>query len=246
MAFTKKRSLIIIPFYNEENRILRDTYLDAFSSYSNFDFLLVDDFSKDQTPAILDSFSVAFENVTVVKLDKNGGKAQAIRKGVLFVNITDYEFLAYLDADLATPFEEIINLINYISSREDISIVMGARIKLLGNGVHRSLVRHYLGRVFATIISQIVLKVPVYDTQCGAKVFDAQLAKTLFEKPFETKWLFDVELLLRYKALDSNFHKKIVEIPLHTWEEREKSKIKPLEFLLFPFQIIKIYFKYVK
>lgn len=245
MTLTKKRSLIIIPFYNEENRILKNTYINAFTNYSNFDFLLVDDFSKDQTPEILDSFSANFESVKVLKLNKNSGKAQAIREGVLSMSAVDYDFIAYLDADLATPFEEIIILLNYISSRNDISIVMGARIKLLGNGVHRSLLRHYFGRIFATIISQIVLKIPVYDTQCGAKVFEGKLAKALFEKPFETKWLFDVELLLRYKALDADFHNKIVELPLNTWEEREKSKIKPHEFLLFPFQIIKIYFKYV-
>lgn len=245
MAFIKKQSLIVIPFYNEESRIIKKTYKDAFSRYGDFDFLLVDDSSNDQTPAILDSFSENFNNVIALKLNINSGKAQAIRAGVLSMNTETYDFVAYLDADLATPFEEIINLINYISSRKDIMVVMGARIKLLGNGVHRSLLRHYFGRIFATIISQIVLKVPVYDTQCGAKVFDAKLAKALFEKPFETKWIFDVELLLRYKALDANFHKKIVELPLNTWEEKEKSKIKPHEFLLFPFQLLKIYVKYV-
>lgn len=245
MASKKTRILIIIPFYNEDKRILKDAFFKAFSLYNNYDFLLVDDSSKDNTPQILESFSDEFENVFSLNLKENNGKAEAIRKGLSFFNQKYYDYIGFLDADLATPFEELVMLEKYISSNPSILMVMGTRIKLLGNNVNRSLFRHYFGRVFATIISQFILKIPVYDTQCGAKIFDAKLARMLFDKPFVTKWLFDVELLLRFKDIDGNFHKKIVERPLQTWEEKGESKIKVYEFMLVPYQIVKIYFKYV-
>lgn len=241
----EKRTLVIIPFYNEEARILKAEFTTAFTNNTNVDFYLVDDGSSDSTPTILDAFASTFQNVLVLKLKENSGKAEAIRQAVLNVEVSKYHYIAYLDADLSTPFSELFRLMDYISTSQHISMVMGTRIKLLGNNVHRSLLRHYFGRIFATIISQFILKIPVYDTQCGAKIIDATLAKELFKKSFQTKWLFDIEILLRYKAIDRNFCNKVVEIPLNTWIERGTSKIKFYEFILFPFQIMKIFFKYV-
>ena len=123
---------------------------------------------------------------------------------------------------------------------------MGSRIKLIGNKVNRSLKRHYFGRIFATIISQFILKVPIYDTQCGAKIFNSKVIDVLFDKPFQSKWLFDVELLLRLKNNNYNLQNTVVEIPLNEWTEMGNSKIKFTEVLSFPFQLIKIYFHYAK
>ena len=100
----------------------------------------------------------------------NVGKSEAIRKGVLTVNEDGYEYLGYLDADLATPISEMIRLVGFSVENHKIDFIMGGRIKLIGNEVSRSMKRHYFGRVFATIISQFILKTPIYDTQCGAKI----------------------------------------------------------------------------
>ena len=91
----------------------------------------------------------------------------------------------------------------------------------------------------------MVLKTPVYDTQCGAKVIEYTIAKQLFKEKFITKWLFDVELLLRMKV-NYNLQENVLEIPLYEWKEKGNSKIKFIDFFKFPFQIIKIYFHYVK
>ena len=49
-----------------------------------------------------------------LKLDKNIGKAEAIRAAVLSISNTD--FIAYYDADLATPFSELDKLIQRLKN----------------------------------------------------------------------------------------------------------------------------------
>lgn len=235
------RITIIIPFYNEVERISLENFHQIFGGFLHYNFLLVDDGSSDKTIEILEQFKSEFSNVEVLKLDKNVGKAEAIRSGVLSISNADY--ISYYDADLATPFSELDKLIQFIVQNPNYKMIMGARIKLIGNGVKRSLKRHYFGRVFATIVSQFILKTPVYDTQCGAKVIEFKTAKLIFEKPFVSKWLFDVELLKRLQKTHE-LKDVVKEIPLEEWEEIGNSKIKFSDFLKLPFQLFQIYRKY--
>ena len=229
---------IIIPFYNEEKRIEIERFHQIFNNYLQYDFILVDDGSTDDTSIILNEFKNKFPNLTILKLDKNVGKAEAIRAAVL--SISNADFIVYYDADLATPFSELEKLIQFTVLHQNYKMVMGARIKLIGNGVKRSLKRHYFGRIFATIVSQFVLKVAVYDTQCGAKVIDFKIAKLIFSKPFLSKWLFDVELLKRLQKIH-NLNEVVKEIPLENWTEIGNSKIKVIDFFKIPFELLKIY-----
>lgn len=229
---------IIIPFYNEEKRIEIERFHQIFNNYLQYDFILVDDGSTDDTSIILNEFKNKFPNLSILKLDKNVGKAEAIRAAVL--SISNADFIVYYDADLATPFSELEKLIQFTVLHQNYKMVMGARIKLIGNGVKRSLKRHYFGRIFATIVSQFVLKVAVYDTQCGAKVIDFKIAKLIFSKPFLSKWLFDVELLKRLQKIH-NLNEVVKEIPLENWTEIGNSKIKVIDFFKIPFELLKIY-----
>ena len=233
--------VIVIPFYNEVARINLENFHQIFNGFPHYNFLLVDDGSSDKTIDVLEKFKSEFSTIEVLKLAKNVGKAEAIRSAVL--SISDADFIAYYDADLATPFSELDKLIQFSVQNPNYKMVMGARIKLIGNGVKRSLKRHYFGRIFATIVSQFVLNVAVYDTQCGAKVIDYQIAKQIFEKPFISKWLFDVELLKRLQKIH-NLKEVVKEIPLEKWEEIGNSKIKVGDLLRIPFQLFQIYRKY--
>jgi hypothetical protein len=87
---------------------------------------------------------------------------------------------------------------------------------------------------------------PIYDTQCGAKMFKYDLATEVFAEPFNSKWLFDVEIFARV-ALKSGFPqvtKIILEHPLEHWFEKGDSRIKGNDFFIFPLDLIKIYRKY--
>lgn len=232
------KTVIIIPFYNEVERINLEKFHQIFNGFPQYNFLLVDDGSLDKTIDLLENFKSQFSTVEVLKLDKNVGKAEAIRSAVL--SISNANFISYFDADLATPFSELDQLIQFSVQNSNYKMVMGARIKLIGNSVKRSLKRHYFGRIFATIVSQFVLKVAIYDTQCGAKVIDYEIAKQIFEQPFISKWLFDVELLKRLQK-NHNLKEVVKEIPLESWEEIGNSKIKVGDFLRIPFQLFQIY-----
>ena len=114
-------------------------------------------------------------------------------------------FVGYTDADLATPPSELLRLAQYLDESAGVDMVMGARIAFLGARIDRSPLRHYLGRFFATGAS-FALKKPVYDTQCGAKVFrvDERL-KAACGEPFRSGWAFDVELLARLLTGDRSY-----------------------------------------
>lgn len=240
----KAEVLLIIPFYNESKRISIEEFQQAFEAYSHIDFLLSDDGSTDTTVQMLKNFEAVFSNVTVLAFQENSGKAETIRKAVLHLADHNYKYIGCIDADLATPIAEIEKMRLFTNNNTMYKFVMGSRIKKLGNTIVRYNYRHYIGRIFATIISNILLKTPVYDTQCGAKIICGKLAPLLFAAPFTTKWFFDVELLLRYKKITPDYHKYIYEFVLDVWKEKGSSKITFTDMVNSPFQLAKIYFKY--
>lgn len=234
-------SLLIIPFYNEFDRISLGDYIAAFSTNSPIDFLLVDDGSTDKTGEILNQFATDFSNVQVLLCHKNVGKAEAIRTAVLGFPMLKYRYIGYLDADLATPVDELIQMISFANKHPQYSFLMGSRIKKMGSTIIRYSYRHYFGRFFATIVSAFVLKTPVYDTQCGAKIIEKNLALSLFKEPFISRWLFDIELLLRFKQQHATYASRIYEYSLKIWIERGQSKITLRDLLGFPLQLLKIH-----
>lgn len=137
--------------------------------------------------------------------------------------------VGFLDADLSTPVDEMLRLVATLAQRPEVQVLLASRIRLLGNTVERKLIRHYLGRIFATAAS-LILALDVYDTQCGAKVLRVtpQLRAALAQ-PFVSKWIFDIELIgrLLYGSADQAGigAAAFAEMPLHTWRDVAGSKL---------------------
>jgi hypothetical protein len=161
------------------------------------------------------------------------------------------DFAGYWDADLATPLETIADFCRLLESHAEIAMVFGARVRLLGRAIERSPLRHYLGRVFATAAS-LTMGLPIYDTQCGAKLFRVSpLVRSLFQQPFMTRWLFDVEIISRLiqacrRNGDRSPQDLIYEYPLETWTDVAGSKVKPLDFFKSFFDLARIYWTYLR
>jgi glycosyltransferase involved in cell wall biosynthesis len=195
--------------------------------------LFVDDGSTDQTAARLAELSAqAPGRIGWLRLPTNQGKAGAVRAGVLAA-MDGARFVGFWDADLSTPLEEIPRFVAFLEARPALAAAIGARVQLLGSHITRSTARHYLGRVFATAAS-IALRLAVYDTQCGAKLFRVSpLVRTAFAQPFHTRWIFDVEVLARLGEASHAtgglpLEQLVVELPLDKWVNVGGSKLNPL------------------
>jgi dolichyl-phosphate beta-glucosyltransferase len=120
---------------------------------------------------------------------------------------------------------------------------------LLGRAIERNPIRHYLGRMFATVAS-LVLDLAVYDTQCGAKLFRASAeAEALFAEPFLVNWTFDVELIARVQAHRlraglTSASDSIYELPLDEWHDVAGSKVHATDFLMALLEMGRIHAKY--
>ena len=234
-----QKTCIIIPCFNESERIPLDAFK-HFLAHNSYSIYFVNDGSEDNTLDLLLGLKRLYpEKVEVKDLSRNSGKAEAVRQGFLeAISAGVFDCVGYMDADLATPLEEIEYLHNYF--REEIEVVIGARVKRLGAIIERDPVRHYLGRIFATTAS-IYLDIHAYDSQCGAKFFRISTAKKIFIEPFSSNWLFDLEVLYRLKNEDSvQFQRNILEVPLRTWREKGNSKVKMWDFMTAPLELFKI------
>lgn len=216
--------VVVVPCYNEADRFDASAFLQSLEEHPDVDFLFVDDGSSDRTAEVLEKLrSRAPERVTVLGLVTNRGKAEAVRQGFQAAFAASPRFVAFWDADLATPLAEIPRFLNIVQSRPEIEMVFGSRVKLMGRQVHRKMWRHYLGRIFATLVS-VWLRLPIYDSQCGAKVFrNGELIRSVMASPFETRWLFDVEILVRaittHEKGAAGLCSCTCELPLNAWRD---------------------------
>jgi glycosyltransferase involved in cell wall biosynthesis len=224
------RTAIIVPCFNEASRLDVDAILRLLDDRS-IRLVLVDDGSTDTTRAVLKRLAVArLDRVEVLGLDVNQGKAEAVRRGLVFaIDAGHSDVVGYLDADLATPPDELHRLVDVLRAK-DAQVLLGARVAILGRSINRSPVRHYLGRVFATLAS-LTLRLTAYDTQCGAKLFRVTPAlREALRDPFISRWAFDVELLGRLTIGSASCPgvpaSSIWEEPLHTWRDVGGSKLK--------------------
>lgn len=243
---------IIIPCYNEAGRFKKELFFDYVDRLAHLAvaFVLVNDGSTDSTDKLLDDIkSEVLQRkpqipIHLVKLPKNVGKAEAVRQGMLFaLPAADTHFVAYFDADFSTPLTEVLHLLAAINNDSRRKFILGSRIKKAGARIERSLLRHVTGRIFATVVNNTVLKIAVYDTQCGAKLFTAACARDLFAEPFVSRWLFDIELITRLQRQFpvSELRHTIYEQPLEVWKEMGDSKIKFKDLVRMPYQLFLIH-----
>jgi len=242
------RTVLVIPCYNEALRLPRGAFESFAETTPDVSFLFVDDGSRDDTRALLDTMaSCRPAQFSVLPLEHNLGKGEAVRRGMLAAFDVAPCCAGYWDADLSAPLAALSEFIELLASRPDLDLVLGARVRLLGHAVVRSGMRRTLGRLFAELAA-VTLGLPVYDTQCGAKLFRCTPdMRALFAEPFCSDWAFDVELLARMLrrecasgALEaapgvraaSAVAARLFELPLRDWREVQGTKLGPQHLAL--------------
>jgi dolichyl-phosphate beta-glucosyltransferase len=242
--------VVVVPCYNEAKRLDAQKFAEFVRSHSDITLLFVDDGSTDDTPLILERIRQQHSRqVCTLRLGVNIGKAEAVRRGLRIALRRGPAMVGYWDADLATPLESVLSFAELLRARPNYDLVMGSRVALLGRDIQRNSVRHFAGRIFATLAS-LVLRLPVYDTQCGAKLFRVtpNFAEVI-SRPFRSRWIFDVEILARLLSgrqrrgskVDGNF---IYEYPLEQWRDVQNSRLKPIDPAIAAIDLLAIYREY--
>lgn len=242
---------LVVPCYNEARRLPIASFQLFFQTNPAVGLVFVDDGSRDGTLELLKGLQkVCPDRVAVLPFEANRGKAEAVRLGILYgIEQCDPKIVGFWDADLATPLDTVGRFLDLLRARPEIEMVFGSRVMLLGRHVQRRPIRHYLGRIFATAVSNI-LNLPIYDTQCGAKMFSMEPhTREIFSEPFLSRWVFDVEIIARYLRHygkdTQRMQQLIYEYPLETWVDVGGSKVHGGDFFKAFADIIRIRHRYL-
>ena len=224
---------IVIPSYNEAKRL--PVYLGELCSIADkrldTEIIVSDDGSRQEEfqsiVRVIAELKKSFPHarLEIRREDQNAGKGAAIARE--FVRSTA-NIVGFVDADGSVPAVECFRVLDILRSEvgahHDVKLprwssVIGTRIKMLGNPVQRHPYRHYSGRVFATLVSEL-FNIPIYDSQCGCKFFVRDDVMKIMEFAYDKRWLWDTQLVL--SLFKAGYHQ--VEIPL-SWHEVDGSKV---------------------
>jgi dolichyl-phosphate beta-glucosyltransferase len=213
---------IVIPAYNEERRLPR--LLDVLEHEAARDLaaaglelveaVLVDDGSVDGTRQLMRDGAETNPLVrAVLRPGLHRGKGAAVASGVTAAR---GELVLVTDVDLSTPLHEAGLLLEAVAAGADLAI--GSR-GLEGARVHRSARRGLMARGYNLLVRALT-RLPYRDTQCGFKLFTAESARALMERQISERYAFDLELLLRARAMGL----RVAEVPI-SWQEQADSRV---------------------
>lgn len=204
---------VVIPCYNEQNRILNT--LKKIKEYSKqkkdeFEIIVVDDASTDKTVEIVQNFD---SKIKILKNNKNMGKGYSVKRGIL-ESVGDISL--FMDADSSTEINELDKFLPYF---ENYDIVIGSRhLSKDSIKIPQGKIRRFFG-FWAHKVIHLITKSKVKDTMCGFKAFNRK-SKILFNKQLNMRWGFDYEIIFLAEKLDF----KIKEIPVK-WKDNHESKV---------------------
>ena len=235
------KNFIVVPCYNEALRWNRE-YWSTMLEISDVHWIFVDDGSTDNTLELIRLTAVK-NNSEALPLPKNGGKAEAVRAGLIkALDNPDGGMVGFMDSDGAFSPDDLIRILKTSQAlcldKGLFDSIWASRVALAGRNIQRSKMRHYVGRVISTLLSGAAKgkskneRLLPYDTQAGLKMFSASSAlKEVLQAPFRTRWFFELEILLRWASHAKGERRmRIWEVPLNNWFEVPGSKINSREY----------------
>ena len=228
---------IVIPCYNEQERLPRtieqvERYLDG--KGVSYELILVDDGSSDGTRTVMDEAAGRNSFVRLEALPHNRGKGRALAEGVAVAKGSE---ILVTDADLSTPIDELPKLQAELDKGAGVAIgsraLPGSRVE-----VSQPVYRVLMGKAFNLLV-QVVLLPGIWDTQCGFKLFRADVAHEAFAELTTDGFGYDPEVLYRAKRRGV----RIAEVPV-VWRNSAPTKVSPIKSSLDMFRhVLRIRFR---
>ena len=217
--------LLTIPCYRESTRLPRflAPLCEAMESLGGVSVQAVDDGSGAEEAARMERLIEEARKrfpclLPLLALPENHGKGGAVRAS--WNQHSGQDWLGFVDADGSCAPGEVCKLIRLAREQPSPSAALFAsRLKILGQHVERSWIRHVLGRMYATLVSEM-LRIPVYDSQCGLKLVPRAAWERIAPLLQVEGFAFDAELLCA--LLESGC--EVREIPVN-WRDTPGSKI---------------------
>lgn len=205
---------IVVPAYNEGHRL--PSTIETLRSfcerrYEDWEIIVVDDGSTDNTRAVLESLSPEIRGLHNAV---NRGKGFSVKRGMAAAKLDP---VLFTDADLSTPIEEVIGLEAALEAGADIAI--GSRSRR-SEKVQRTWKRKLMALVFRVLVKVLVVR-GFGDTQSGFKLFRAEAAREISALQRLDRWGFDVELLYIARKLGWT----VVEVPV-AYRESAESRLR--------------------
>jgi dolichyl-phosphate beta-glucosyltransferase len=228
---------VVIPCYNEEQRLPRT--IEQIERYFegkglSYELILVDDGSTDGTRLIMDAAAERNRFVRVEALPRNRGKGRALAEGVAAARGTQ---ILVTDADLSTPIEELEKLRPELEKGAGVAIASRA-LRASRVEVSQPIYRVLMGKAFNLLV-QAVLLPGIWDTQCGFKLFRADVAKEAFAGLTTDGFGYDPEVLYLAKKRGV----RIAEVPV-IWRNSSPTKVSPIKSSLDMFKhVVRVRFR---
>lgn len=212
---------ILVPAYKEELRIHK--ILDATIQYEKthhfpIEVLVVLDGTPDDTQGAAKKYQDRITGLKIIDRKENKGKGYTVKEGMLAAK---GRYIIFVDADNATPIEQVDKLLKY---KDDFPVIIGSRYIRGGKlALPQGIVRKLGGRALNLIIRALAVS-GIKDTQCGFKMFERNAAREIFKRMTFDRFSFDIEVLAIARV-----HKyKIKEVGI-TWYDDPHSTVSPLK-----------------
>jgi dolichyl-phosphate beta-glucosyltransferase len=210
---------LVIPAYNEENRIggsLKRILQFLKTQPYTFEVVIVDDGSQDRTIDVVHKYRNSDSAIRIERQPSNLGKGEAIKRGML---LGSGRYLFFSDADLSVPIETLPSLLSSLENGCDMAVGSRRRAGAVIE-IHQPLYRELMGTAF-TRLSNRILSLQVSDFTCGFKGFRREAAREIFSRQRLRDWSFDSEIL--YLAKLRRY--RVGEIPV-VWRDDRATKVR--------------------
>lgn len=247
--FLASSKFLVVPCYNEAKRLAPPEFWNTINENA-IRLVFVDDASNDSTSSKINQLNLS--DFRLITLKRNVGKANAIRTGFLSITSQMTEnsptgeniLVGYVDADGAFAPDDVIEMFR-LGEKGSFDAVFASRVRLAGREIHRSRIRHFVGRFIITFLSSTKVRLP-YDTQAGLKVFRyTPIIRECLSRQFNTRWFFELEIFLRFHSIVGK-PIQIWEEPLRYWKETKGSKVISIKSISLLSQIITLFLQLLR